>query len=183
MTIFREVKIGICDELADAQALYGRMLLSSAITQSVSDENAVERGGDLLEARTLLEYALRMYRKIYGDLHSNIGTTLLNMGEIHIELEEYEESLVYLDDALVVLGEFCGLDSLELADCHNRAGSVLQALNVLEEASEAYKEAIRIYIYCIVVVVLAVVERMGMLQNLLIIMLHYVMNRVNMMRH
>ena len=130
MSIYREVKVGICDELADAQAGYARLLLESANGQSESEQSAIERGGDLLESRTLFEYALRMYRKIHGDLHLSVGRVLMGLGEVHIELEEYEEALPFLDDALVVLTETCGATSLEMAECHNRVGSVLQALKV-----------------------------------------------------
>ena len=54
----------------------------------------------------------------------------MGLGEVHIELEEHEEALPFLDDALVVLTETCGVNSLEMAECHNRVGSVLQALKV-----------------------------------------------------
>ena len=35
MSIYREVKVGICDELADAQAGYARLLLESANGQVI----------------------------------------------------------------------------------------------------------------------------------------------------
>ena len=34
-----------------------------------------------------------------------VGRALMGLGEVHIELEESEEALPYLDDALVVLAE------------------------------------------------------------------------------
>ncbi len=93
MGIYREVKVGICDELADAQAGYARLLLESANGQSAAEQNAVERGGDLLESRTLFEYALRMYRRIHGDLHPTVGRVLMGLGEVHIELVRIFTSL------------------------------------------------------------------------------------------
>jgi len=146
MSVFREVKVGLCDDLAGAQAGYARLLLESATCQSEEEQSRVDRGGDLLESRTLFEYALRMYRQLHGDLHVTVGRALVGLGDVHIELEENEEALPYLDDALVILAEVCGPNSLDMAECHNRVGSVLQALKVYDEAKEAYKEAMRIFV-------------------------------------
>ena len=59
MSIYQKFRMGDPEKLADIQALYARMLVSSANCMGVSEQNLSERGGDLLEARTLYDYALR----------------------------------------------------------------------------------------------------------------------------
>jgi hypothetical protein len=86
-----------------------------------------------------------------------VGASLVGLGGVHMDLEEYEEALPYFDDALIVFTEVilqtrkmsliilefsffrpfsfvpllqtCGAESLEIADCHNCLGSILQVTN------------------------------------------------------
>ena len=60
MSVYQKFKIGNTERLADIQARYARMLVSSANGMGESEQSMTDRGGDLLEARTLFEYSLRM---------------------------------------------------------------------------------------------------------------------------
>lgn len=60
MSVYQKFKIGNTERLADIQAMYARMLVSSANGMGDSEQSLSDRGGDLLEARTLFEYSLRM---------------------------------------------------------------------------------------------------------------------------
>ena len=60
MSVYQKVKLGNPGKLADIQAMYARMLVSCANFLGEYEQNLSDRGADLMEARTLYEYSLRM---------------------------------------------------------------------------------------------------------------------------
>jgi len=139
MAIYRKVHVGVTDQLAGIQWAYARMLVAGA-----SGLEAADRAGDLMAARSLYEYAVKMYRKLHGEQHESVGKCLICLGCVHIDLEEWEVALPFFDDALAVWTALEG--QLEMADCHNMMGSTLQALKVHDEAVLAYHESLKIYV-------------------------------------
>jgi tetratricopeptide (TPR) repeat protein len=100
--------------------------------------------GEMQEALTEFDRALKMFQALYGDQpHPDIASSLNNVGVVHTKMGEVEEGLKYQEQALEVLKALYGdQPHLDIATSLNNAGRNCEALGEIQKGLTYYKQAL-----------------------------------------
>ena len=95
-------------------------------------------------AKRILERALKIDEKAYGQDHPNVAIRANNIGGVLIELGELEEARKCFERALMIDEQVYGQDHPNVARDVNNIGGVLKDLGELEEARKCFERALMI---------------------------------------
>lgn len=102
------------------------------------------RQGKYTEALPLAEEALAMHRALYGDEHTEVATSLLNVATILMASGEYARAESMLRECLAMRRKLLGDRHPFVALTLSNLGQVLQQEGRLAAAEKAYREALEI---------------------------------------
>jgi serine/threonine-protein kinase len=96
------------------------------------------------EALTVSEEALRLQRKLYGEEHTLVATTLLNLSASHVELGDYETGERLLHECLEMRRKLLGDRHPYVATALSNLGNLLRQAGRLDEAEDAHRQSLEI---------------------------------------
>ncbi len=100
--------------------------------------------GEYEEARRLYEQALAMARRVYGEEHPHVATSLNNLAEVLRTLGEYEEARRLHEQALTIRRQVYGEEHPDVATSLAGLAGVLWQMGEYEEARRLYEQALTI---------------------------------------
>lgn len=116
-------------ELADAQIMLARLY---------------EFNSRFDEAKFLLEKAINIRRKIFGDKHHDFGRVLNNLAVLYGKMGKYSESENILKQVLEMNKKEFGDDNIELANPMTNLGILYYYCGKYQEAEPLYKKVLEI---------------------------------------
>jgi len=124
------------EELNSAQALLARLLNQTGLY--------LKKRAEFEEARRVLEWALKVYKRVYWPDHPDIAMSLNNLGSVLQDLGDLQGAKTAVEQALAIGEKAYGPKHSTVAIYINNLGSVLYALRDLQGAKTAFEKALAI---------------------------------------
>merc|ERR1712157_445805 len=100
--------------------------------------------GTNTEIMSVYKESLKLEKKILGNDHLSVGTTLNNIGSVYFSNESFEEALKAYQQALDILVLNLGGFHMDVATVYSNIGDVYFATKKMEEAGISYDMALKI---------------------------------------
>jgi tetratricopeptide (TPR) repeat protein len=114
------------------------------VAQEQKIGDSLRNMGDLAEAKSHYERALRLARAAYGESHPMVTDLLIRLGSVQREQGDYVTAAATLQEAFEIGGRVYGPDSPSMSSIMNNLGIVLRDLGRLEEAGTYFSRALAI---------------------------------------
>ena len=98
--------------------------------------------GKLDMADSLYKESLRVFRKIYGDFHIRVSSSLNNLAFINIFKKEHKLALPLLEEALNIKIVVLGIDHPDLINAYSNVGSTYFNIDDYNNAEKFMKASI-----------------------------------------
>lgn len=96
------------------------------------------------ESLFVSEEALQLQRKLYGEDHTLVATSLFNLSAAHVELGDYESGEKLLHECLAMRRKLLGDRHPYVAMALNNLGHLLQKAGRLDEAEDAHRQSLAV---------------------------------------
>ncbi|MBI3450322.1 MAG: CHAT domain-containing protein [Acidobacteria bacterium] len=100
--------------------------------------------GEYSEAREVLERALRIEERAYGDRHSYIASTVFNLAQLLGLMGDIAEARRAYERSRAIWERLVGPDTPEVASCLNELGELSESVHDYGEARQIYNHALAI---------------------------------------
>ncbi|MCA8975333.1 MAG: serine/threonine protein kinase [Planctomycetes bacterium] len=98
----------------------------------------------LAEAEAMQRRALAIWRRLYGEEHDSIATTLFDLAGLQFDQGDLDAAEAGYRQALAMRCKMLGSDTLAVAEVRNHLGFLLQEKGKYPEAEEQDRESLRI---------------------------------------
>ena len=98
--------------------------------------------GEHNQAKELLEKALVIHKKIFGEDHASVATSYNNLASVYNSLGEYNQAKELLEKALVIRKKIFGEDHADVATSYNNLASVYDSLGENNQVKELHEKAL-----------------------------------------
>ncbi len=106
--------------------------------------NATDAESSFMAAMNCFKEALAILENFDSEYDAARATVMNNCGRIHVQNNEFEESLSYYEDALRIRRDCLGMNSLDYAATCFNAGQSYHQKRDLDKANYLYKEFLRV---------------------------------------
>ncbi len=127
----------VTEEMADEPDVQATLLASIG--------NVYRNLGLFERARPLLEQAVEIRQRLYGERHVAVAESLHDLGVVNRDLGNFQEAELLLKQALEQRRELIGTDSDEVVATLNYLGIVKRQLGEYDESEAYYRESIAIH--------------------------------------
>ena len=100
--------------------------------------------GNLEDAKTFYEEALKIRKIVYGYEHTKVGESLQNLGTVYDKVGQLHEAKTLYEEALSIFLNTQGMQSKDVAMVYSNLGLLYNALNMLDDAELNLKKSLAI---------------------------------------
>ena len=100
--------------------------------------------GNLEDAKSFYEEALKIRKVVYGYEHTKVGESLQNLGTVYDKVGQLYEAKALYEEALNIFLNTQGMQSKDVAMVYSNLGLLYNALNMLNDSESNLKKSLAI---------------------------------------